>query len=285
MLLLVAVAAQRKGRLILACLTLLVGCGMSHPPADGAFDGAVPQRDGGHPDGGHEPDDAGPDAASRADARVDGGPPDLGPAFDRFCREYLTLRMRGQDCCTLGSARTTALDEDQIDSICTRLSSDSALRDGSLGLNTEAADQRLASLESALDGCAAVERDWSYSNILRGDLAAGEDCTPDGLFFQSLGIYRCRDGLRCEVSGTVDAFVGTCRPPGEEGETCYHDCAPGLYCAWWLKEDTDPFWGRCVPRDDACMSSDHACSTSFCDDLSGMCVDPDAPETWCAVLG
>lgn len=115
MLLLVAVAAQRTGRLLPACLTLLVGCGcgMSHPPADGGLDGAAPPPLDGHLDSGLEPDDAGADAASGVDATVDAGPPDLGPAFERFCREYLTLRMRGQDCCTLGSARTTALDGGQ----------------------------------------------------------------------------------------------------------------------------------------------------------------------------
>ncbi|MBX3269617.1 MAG: hypothetical protein KF729_05120 [Sandaracinaceae bacterium] len=173
-------------------------------------------------------------------------------------------------------------DVEAIRSGCEELAADPALTDGTLVWLPDEAARTLAELEARRPGCEAIDRAWDYGRVLEGTLEAGADCSPQSRGMYGLGRLRCRPGLRCELTGTIDEFTGRCTDPGDEGDSCNHDCGPGFFCQW----DTvpTPYRGYCEVQDDAAECfTDFACSTMYCELQS--CTPLDPPDTWCFVGG
>lgn len=240
------------------------------------MDAAEPWLDG-------EPSDADIADASAMDGGVDAGRPDAGvdltSVFLDFCVRHIALLSEGRErCCPHPGS---PLDPDAARLVCEGLANDAAVTDGTLEWDDAAARARLTDLESGLVSCAQRERRWDYSEVLTGTLGPGEVCTPQRPKNASVGRYRCREGLRCELSGTLDDFTGRCAPPARLGESCLlYDCEEGLYCRD-LRDPDSPNWGRCEPIiDSGDCGSDLQCASVYCD---GTCRDPTPAESWCAV--
>jgi len=259
-------------RQTLFCSVILVSaCGTTHG-LDGGRDGAVDS--GSDLDGLVPPGDAAPE---------DGGE-DWGPAFLAFCIRLGELLCTGMvACCTDPEPeRSLCNPPDQRRARCEELAADPALRDGTLRWRAADAARHVAELEASLEACGAIDRLWSYGDVLEGTLGEGEDCTPLQPELQSLGTYRCREGLRCELTGTVTDYAGRCAPPGGVGDSCDRDCADGLFCRH--TPDLEPFWGYCdliVTGGGACRH-DYGCSTTYC---VGFCIEVEPADTWCGVSG
>lgn len=222
--------------------------------------------------------------SSAADGSADGGS-DVAAAFLTFCTRFAQLRCVGaRDCCTIADRREETCGEAAIQAYCEELFADAALHDGSLLWREAEAERHLAALEVALPECAAIDRTVTFANVLQGTLGEGEDCTPAMPRLRSVGRFRCAEGLRCELTGTIDDYAGRCAPPGVAGDSCNHDCAAGFYCRWDLRTSADPFAGRCQAIDESgTCTNDFACSTAFC--VLDMCGVPSPADTWCNVFG
>ncbi len=214
------------------------------------------------------------------DAGVDAGPADSGvdltPVFLDFCLRHLSVLVEGSQRCCPRSGRGFEADADHVRFSCERRLDEPALPDGTLQWDEAAARAYLADLESGLVTCAQRDRRWNYSEVFIGTLGTGEVCTPLRPKNASVGRYRCREGLRCELSGTFDDFIGRCSPPARLGEACLlYDCEEGLYCRD-LRDPDSPNWGRCEPIIDSgeCVSDFQCVDT---------CLDPTPAESWCAV--
>lgn len=265
-------------RIVFCSVILVSACGTTHG-VDGGEDASA--------DSGRALDaELPPDASGGPDASVDGGV-DLGPIVRAFCVRRLELLCAGRrDCCeSTDAARRSCRNPDQIQTKCAEVAGDPALRGGTLAWNEVEAARYLAELEAAMAVCGPRDRLWSYGEALTGTLDEGEDCTPHRPLLDSLGGYRCRGDLRCELTGTIGDYVGRCARPGELGDSCNHDCRVGLYCNSGATVVSNPFWGRCEVLQDAgeCFS-DYACSSTFCR-VTVSCYDGEASETWCAVAG
>lgn len=262
-----------SGALILLVVLTAGGCGTSHLHDDAAVDG-------------------GPPDATPTDGAFDGGPPDaaipqdagrgLTPTFVEFCTRVRELRCAGASCCTIPSRASTAgCEAAEIRARCEGLGDDPALRDGTLVWDADAAARHVEALESALPTCGAIDRRFNPGVVLHGTLGEGDDCTPhdpEG----SLGRFRCRDGLRCAITGTVSDYTGRCAPPGTLGDSCNYDCGDGLFCQWTT--ELNPWVGFCETQDDGAECySDYACSEMFC--VVQACETPSPADTWCAISG
>lgn len=246
------------------------------------------------------------DAGRRVDASADGGPRDAGlpdagldagPPVDArvyaFCLEMSELRCRGTEvCCGLPDRVGflywgTGCGMD-IEPACAVWASDTALRDGTLGWNEAAAQRLLDLLRTALATCSAIPRPFDLSAVFEGTLAQGQDCTP-GLpyYMPSVGRFRCRGDLRCELSGNEDRFAGTCAPRGDEGDSCNYDCRAGLWCDGSF-DGEGVFHGRCArgQEPDFDCGRDGWCMTRYCDTPGTVrCIEPEPAQTWCGFIG
>jgi len=85
-----------------------------------------------------------------------------------------------------------------------------------------------------------------------------------------------------ELTGTFTDYAGRCSPPGGVGDSCDHDCGPGLFCRH--TPDYEPFWGYCevIVTDGGECPSDYGCSTTYC---GGVCIEVEPADTWCSMLG
>lgn len=260
-------------------LVVVHGCGESHGP----FDGAV--GDAGALDGGWGARDAGPMDAGDAgdlDSGADAGP-SLQETFIEFCVRIRMLQcVGGETCCTQPGRPTSSCAASHIRSRCEERGSDPALRDGTLLWRPEAARMRIEELESSVAGCDAINRAFSFGNVLLGTLGEGADCTPYLPGLRSVGRFRCEAGLRCELTGSLSDFAGVCAEPGSTGSSCNHDCGEGLFCQW--STDPNPFWGYCMEQDDGARCiSDYGCSGMLC--VLDSCVIPEPGDTWCGLQG
>lgn len=249
------------------------GCGNSHLPDDAAADGGFFVD--------ATAADAGLDGAQRDGGPADGGE-GLRPTFIEFCTRVRELICEGATCCTIaGRVNTSGCEPAEIRARCEELGHDPALRDGSLVWDADAAAQYIEVLASALPTCGAVDRHFNPGVVLHGTLGEGEDCTPSDLE-DSLGRYRCRDGLRCAIMGTVSDYTGRCAPLGAFGDSCNYDCGDGLFCQYTT--DLVPWAGYCEPQDDGAECySDYACSEMLC--VVGACGTPSPADTWCSIRG
>ncbi|MBX3269618.1 MAG: hypothetical protein KF729_05125 [Sandaracinaceae bacterium] len=251
--------------------SLLFGaCGTSHD-RDGGLDAALEDAAQLN-DGGGAPDAQGLD---------DGGAPH---PFIEFCVARQHLYCEGVvACCTIpGRMYDGPCDVGTIRSGCETLAADPALTDGTLTWLPDEAARTLAELEARRPGCEAIDRAWDYGRVLEGTLEAGAECTPQSPRMSGLGRLRCRPGLRCELTGTSDDFTGTCAEPGAQGDSCNHDCGPGLFCQWHT--DSTPYRGLCQVQDEAAECfGDFGCSTMYCELRSCTPIEP--ADTWCIVHG
>lgn len=257
-------------------LVLVVGCGQGHVRSD-AGDGSV------GPPGDASADAEPPDATGGADA----GSETRRSVFD-FCIAWIRISCDGNARCCADPMRANPNcdDDPRIESFCEERANDPALEDGTLLWRERDAQLLLDERAEAARTCASRERGNVWLELFEGLLGEGATCTPALPFTGSIGRFRCRDGLRCELTGTRTEYEGICAPLGAEGDSCNDDCGEGLWCDSRLADGDEPFNGGCAPQDDAApCSGDTACTSLYCERLSFMCIDPLPAETWCTRVG
>lgn len=249
---------------VYVAVLLGAGCGIAHEVDAGPVDAGLP--------------DAGDDGGGGADAGVD-----VAAEVYAFCVRRFELLCAGRmACCDRpDSARSICLPEDFTQSHCRHLSMDPALADSSLLWDSAAAAAHLAELEAGMASCTERDRSWTYARVVTGTLAEGADCTPYRPQRGALGALACAPGLRCELTGTFDAYSGRCTAAGETGDSCVFDeeCSDSLRCVAHRQDVAH--WGCCeAPRGEGeeCRP-DYACSSVFCE--ARTCIEPEPGDTWC----
>lgn len=283
---------------------VLSGCYLSHgrgetPPE--RMDGGA-QRDAGLPR------DAGTsrDAGGRDTGRPDGGRRDAGDAsipippsvpdagfepgtipfeyFD-FCLRYNAIWCLAQDrCCPIPERRfpDVASCHDAFSvMVCAELAASMSWLEGRSTWHGDREERVLDALWDSASRCAAPDEDpdrW----VLTGDIPRGGDCTPPALDWRHLQWvdFTCTPGLRCAVTGTREAFSGTCTDPGTAGDPCatFGGCDAAHHCE---PPFPSPDLGTCQPsraRGEPC-ARDWECLSRYCPDGADRCA-PSRPS-WC----
>lgn len=229
------------------------------------------------------------DALARPDADDAAIPTGIAEEFYAFCvRRWTAFCQGNQSCCEI-VIRPYLLDPNncaptEIAAVCRRAAdAERALHDGTLRWDEAAAEAYLAQMEARAPECSRGPGIASLRSFLIGTMGLGGDCTPDDVYrFPS--VFRCENGLRCELTGTATDYTGRCAPLAVEGESCtqHVECVERLYCEWRDAASSDPFRGRCrslLPLGAPCPS-DAACESGFCT-IAATCEERSDTNTWC----